>query len=256
MTKSFFEGLNMCGPVSLEFKRDDNGRYWVIEPTVGRTDFWLGLCIRAGCDLPAIEYLVSTGQGAPDNGRDYTPTIWFDSERDAFGPIKHLPLFLPGRSDARRPVFSYYSRCDIRPFLRCSRKALYRMSRSGARRLTGQQNEIQADLRVASYPSIDALPKIFLKLLEDKERDSIFLGRDWFENFSATVATGVEDVLFLCLIDSCGRAVAVLPMWRSESHFHGVKVRKLTGLSNYYTPIFDIIIDPDLTTRRLLTAIS
>jgi predicted ATP-grasp superfamily ATP-dependent carboligase len=251
LTKSFFEGLGVCGPVSLEFKRDDAGRYWVIEPTVGRTDFWIGLCISAGCDLPAIEYLRTTGRTIPGNSGDYTPTIWFDSERDAFGPIKYLPLFVPGRRDTKRPVFSYFSWSDIRPFLRCSRKALNRISRSGARRLMGLQNENHPDMRVACYPSIDTLPKTFLKLLEDKERESIFLGRDWFDNFAATVATSPEDVLFLCLMDNRDRAAAILPMWRNESRFHGVKVRKLTGLSNYYSPVFDVIVDASLTSREI-----
>ena len=43
-TLRFFAGLNLSGPVSLELKRALDGRLWVIEPTVGRTDFWLGLC--------------------------------------------------------------------------------------------------------------------------------------------------------------------------------------------------------------------
>ncbi|WP_020679656.1 GNAT family N-acetyltransferase [Marinobacterium rhizophilum] len=250
LTTTFFDGLGLCGPVSLEFKRDEAGRYWIIEPTVGRTDFWIGLCIRAGCDLPAIEYLASTGQAVPASTSDYTPTIWFDSERDAFGPIKYLGRFVPGRSDAKRPVFSFFSWRDLKPFLRCSRKALYRMSRSLVKRVMGKQEEAPPEKAVSSYPRIDVLPKGFLSLLEKKEQDSIFLGRDWFENFSATVATGVGDVFFLCLTDDCGRAVAILPMWRHKARFHGVKVWKLTGLSNYYSPIFDVVIDASLTSRE------
>ncbi|MCP8686784.1 GNAT family N-acetyltransferase [Marinobacterium sedimentorum] len=250
LTKLFFDGLGLCGPVSLEFKRDAAGRYWVIEPTVGRTDFWVGLCIRAGCDLPAIEYLSSTGQTVPVSTGDYTPTIWFDSERDAFGPVKYLPRFVSGRGKVKRPVFSFFSRRDLKPFLRCSRKAFYRMAHSLARRMVEKPNETPSEMEVSSYPRIDLLPEAFLCLLEEKEQDSIFLGRDWFDNFSATVATGAGDVFFLCLAGNDGRALAVLPMWRNEGRFHGVKVRKLTGLSNYYSPIFDVIFDPSLITRE------
>ncbi|ANG62528.1 hypothetical protein A8C75_08515 [Marinobacterium aestuarii] len=250
LTKIFFNGLGLCGPVSLEFKRDAAGRYWVIEPTVGRTDFWVGLCIRAGCDLPAIEYLRSTGQAVPVSTGNYTPTIWFDSERDAFGPVKYLPRFVPGHGKLKRPVFSFFSRRDLKPFLRSSRKALYRMSHSLARLMVEKQNAPAPEVEVSSYPRINALPDVFLRLLEEKDQDSIFLGRDWFDNFSATVATGAGDVFFLCMADNNGRAVAVLPMWRNEGRFHGVKVRKLTGLSNYYSPIYDVIIDASLTTRE------
>nr|WP_067297841.1 GNAT family N-acetyltransferase [Marinobacterium profundum] len=250
LTKAFFNGLGLCGPVSLEFKRDEAGRYWVIEPTVGRTDFWVGLCIQAGCDLPAIEYLSSTGQTVAIATGVYTPTIWFDSERDTFGPVKYLPRIVSVKGKIKRPVFSFFSRRDPKPFLRCSRKALYRISCSLAKRLVKNQNESLPGTDVSSYPRIDTLPETFLNLLEGKEQDSIFLGRDWFENFCDTVAIGAGNVFFLCLTGNDGSALAVLPMWRNEAHFHGVKVRKITGLSNYYSPIFDVIIDNNLTTRE------
>lgn len=81
LAKRFFDGLALSGPVSLELKRGPDGKEWVIEPTVGRTDFWVGLCIANGVDLPVIEYLSETGQRVePIAQRD--THIWINGERD------------------------------------------------------------------------------------------------------------------------------------------------------------------------------
>ena len=83
-TRRFFDGLQLSGPVSLELKRDTDGSLWVIEPTVGRTDFWVGLCIANGVNLPLIEYLHQVGQPvAPPVQRD--THLWFNEDRDPLG---------------------------------------------------------------------------------------------------------------------------------------------------------------------------
>lgn len=61
LAKRFFEGLGLSGPVSLELKRTEDGTFWVIEPTVGRTDFWAGLCAANGVPLAAMGYRAMTG---------------------------------------------------------------------------------------------------------------------------------------------------------------------------------------------------
>lgn len=93
----FFDGLELSGPVSLELKAGPDGRQWVIEPTVGRTDFWVGLCIADGVDLPFIEYAHQVGgyadaygdsDGEKDSDKNPTPTVqnnrtlWVNEERD------------------------------------------------------------------------------------------------------------------------------------------------------------------------------
>ena len=65
LAKRFFGGLDISGPVSLEVKSGPDGKQWVIEPTVGRTDFWVGLCIHDKVDLPLIEYETITGGSSP-----------------------------------------------------------------------------------------------------------------------------------------------------------------------------------------------
>jgi predicted ATP-grasp superfamily ATP-dependent carboligase len=77
----FFEGLELSGPVSLELKRDPGGEYWVIEPTVGRTDFWAGLCAANGVDLTLLEYAAITAQPLPAASQRKTH-VWVNGERD------------------------------------------------------------------------------------------------------------------------------------------------------------------------------
>lgn len=91
-TTRFFSGMGLSGPVSLEFKRDDQGRLWVIEPTVGRTDFWVGCCIANGVDIPYLNYLVATGQ-QPREASQTDHAIWCDTARDPMVYFKLLRQF-------------------------------------------------------------------------------------------------------------------------------------------------------------------
>lgn len=79
LTRRFFEGLEMSGFVSLEMKRDHDGRHWIIEPTVGRSDFWVGICVANGVNFPLIEVLGGPGHLVSMDGRR---RIWVNEERD------------------------------------------------------------------------------------------------------------------------------------------------------------------------------
>ncbi len=138
-TLRFFDGLALSGPVSLELKRDGQGRLWVIEPTVGRTDFWLGLCTVNGVNLPAAEYAQQTGRSrpAPSQRRE---ALWFNEERDPFGPLwlRWRSGLAPRRGLRRSHLFLHGN--DLRPataFLRrFGRHAITAIGRR-LRRLTG-----------------------------------------------------------------------------------------------------------------------
>lgn len=101
----FFQGLNLTGPVSLELKKDSNGKYWVIEPTVGRTDFWIGLCIANKVNLPAVEYLHQVGSPIQTT-QQADQAVWFNEERDPYGFfwfLTHPALHFANR----KPTFCY-----------------------------------------------------------------------------------------------------------------------------------------------------
>lgn len=123
LTERFFAGLDLSGPVSLELKRDPQGEHWVIEPTVGRTDFWAQLCIGAGFNQPLMEFQLATQQPVATPGplRD---CVWYDSERDprAFPRLawRHKSF----RPLAKRQLFCYWGYGDLRSFLRAMREMI------------------------------------------------------------------------------------------------------------------------------------
>lgn len=241
LTRLFFDGLAMSGPASLEFKRDENERYWVIEPTVGRSDFWVGLCTGAGFDLPLMEFnhaLCGDTLIVPSQTK---PTLWIDSERDPYAVFRYLNNWRPFSSQHRHRVLSYCSSNDWRPFLRESVQTTKRSFLSVLRALKRMAvKDVTFDyLRVSSYQSEDELPKDAVELLRGYGRDYPFYTPEWFAILSSTVAEHDGRVVFFCLSDG-DNTVAVLPMWIHSDSCHGLAVNKLTSLSNYYSPRFTI----------------
>lgn len=111
----FFEGLGLSGPVSLELKRDPAGNYWVIEPTVGRTDFWAGLCAANGVDLTLIEYAAMAGEPLPASAQRKTH-LWINGERDP-GALVWLLGNAPKRLATTKVRGVYIDLTDPAPFL-------------------------------------------------------------------------------------------------------------------------------------------
>ena len=114
-TCSFFSGLNLSGPVSLELKRDGRGGLWVIEPTVGRTDFWIDLCTTNGVNLPLTEYCHQAGTAAP-HALQQDAFVWFNEDRDPLGRLWFM-LQRSLRLHGRHSTYLYLHRSDPRPAL-------------------------------------------------------------------------------------------------------------------------------------------
>jgi hypothetical protein len=116
--------------VSLELKIDGHGTYWVIEPTVGRTDFWVGACIANGIDLPWIEYCdqsgIQAGRAVQQDRR-----IWFNPERDPAGPLWYAARVATGRAKPRLPTFTYAHRADSAPMWAALSRKLRRRWHAG-----------------------------------------------------------------------------------------------------------------------------
>ena len=105
-TARFFASTQISGPASLELKRDPDGSLWVIEPTVGRTDFWIQVCISNGVNLPWLEYCDQTAQPLPQ-ARQTATHVWVNTERDpkALGVVM---LGMAMRSVTRRRIVLPY----------------------------------------------------------------------------------------------------------------------------------------------------
>lgn len=124
----FFEGTGISGPASLELKRDPQGRFWVIEPTVGRTDHWLQLCISAGLNQPLLAHAIACGQPCEGHG-PLVDCVWYDTERD---PLAYARLCRDQRTLrplARRQVFPYWGHGDLRPWVCALRNLAARRAR-------------------------------------------------------------------------------------------------------------------------------
>lgn len=132
----FFEGLALSGPVSLELKQAPDGSFWVIEPTVGRTDFWVGLCIANGVNLPLIEYRSQAGLPPPEI-RQRQSYLWMNGERDPFA-LFWLALHQPALLFTRRVAPLYLDVKDMRPFLCAFSDLAYSLLSRILRKITGK----------------------------------------------------------------------------------------------------------------------
>lgn len=120
ISRRFCRGLRLSGPIAIEYKRDRQGRYWMIEPNVGRTEYCVDLLIQSGVDVPIIEYEHALGNGMtgiPGRGEP-EPRTWYDTERDPLCFLRHVASTRQLRPLGRRPIFPYYGHFDTKPLLR------------------------------------------------------------------------------------------------------------------------------------------
>ena len=128
MTTRFFAGLRLSGPVSLEMKQAEDGTHWIIEPTVGRTDFWVDLCNANGVRLPLIEYASQVCGDRSTTSYQTDRHVWINSERDP-AALPWLALNHPAVLVGRRLRGIYLSRADSKPFLAATWTMLRRLPR-------------------------------------------------------------------------------------------------------------------------------
>lgn len=126
LTRRFVHGLDLSGPVALEFKRDRVGKYWMIEPNVGRTEYCVDLAIQAGVNLPWIEYCHATGQATdPRSCLQREQRVWFDTDKDAFCYLRSFRRLYGGAQKAGAPIFPFAGTGDWAPlFVSTAQQAL------------------------------------------------------------------------------------------------------------------------------------
>lgn len=124
ITKKFFETLSFSGPVSLEIKIDKHGKPWIIEPTLGRTDYWLDCCTANGVNLPLIEHQAQTLEFCLQQTQK-NEVIWFDTESRPFSYIAFILNPNKKTSIKVRARFTYFDISDLAPFF-CGLKQLIR----------------------------------------------------------------------------------------------------------------------------------
>lgn len=116
LTRQFLAGLDLSGPVALEFKRDGRGQYWMIEPNVGRTEYCVDLAIQSGINLPWIEYCHATGGVAAADLRTFRHhCTWFDTDKDPLCYLRNRAKLYERSKAAGSPVFPFYGTADWKP---------------------------------------------------------------------------------------------------------------------------------------------
>lgn len=77
LTDAFFDAVGFFGIGSIEFKRDTRtGRFMMIEPTVGRTDFQEEIATLNGVNIPYAAYCGELGIAMPQPRRRPAPAAW------------------------------------------------------------------------------------------------------------------------------------------------------------------------------------
>jgi predicted ATP-grasp superfamily ATP-dependent carboligase len=113
-TLAYLHGLVLSGPVSVEFKRDNQGTLWLIEPNMGRTEYCVDLIIHGGLNLPLLEYYFTLG--LPCDEVAMMPVdhdiVWYDTEVEPlcfWASCLRQMSFSPWK---KRPVFPYLGHGD------------------------------------------------------------------------------------------------------------------------------------------------
>ncbi len=242
----FFDGLALSGPVSLELKRDSGGHLWVIEPTLGRTDFWVGLCVAGGCNFLQLEFQKGAGQAF--SVQRQRPAVWFDSARDAQAVFRYLHLLLPWSANRKAPSYSYWYRGDWRPFWVSMKKTTARVGRKLSRSFlrTASFPLGASGYSVRSFPDIDGIPESYQQLFPKAGEEALFLGSYWFSKMVEHVGKTAGQVSVYGIENAAGKPIALMPLWvksrKSRINTTANHDRQIvSSMTNYYSPLFDAI---------------
>jgi D-aspartate ligase len=118
LTNSFFEAVGFCGICSMEFKRDARDqKFYLIEPTVGRTDYQEEIAALNGVNIPLALYRGELGEPPPEVDDVTPPRGWYDR----FGYAKARAAGSPDRAQALLPgvkmLDAYFRIGDPMPYI-------------------------------------------------------------------------------------------------------------------------------------------
>jgi D-aspartate ligase len=127
LTNHFFDRAGFSGIGSMEYKRDSrDGRFYLVEPTVGRTDYQEEVATLNGVNIPYAAYLGETGQSAPAARFIPRPMAW----RDPIGYARARELESPESVTESLPRLrvcdAYFRIDDPRPYLALKLQAVKR----------------------------------------------------------------------------------------------------------------------------------
>jgi predicted ATP-grasp superfamily ATP-dependent carboligase len=118
LSETFFNETNYTGPVSIEFKVDNNNCYWLIEPNIGRTEFSVECAEANNVKLAQVEYLATIGNWTNTCIKQNNTRVWFDTEKDITAYIRMMYKYRSIKVKGKLPAFPYFDLKDIQPFFR------------------------------------------------------------------------------------------------------------------------------------------
>lgn len=150
-TLRLFESLRFRGFGSVEFKRDSiDGRYKIMEPTVGRENLQSGVATANGVNLAWIGYSHLSGMGSVRSEKATRPVRWINEYADlrsSFVRIRDGQLSVRDwiRSYSGKKYFALFSWLDPMPFLLTFWKAGWHQLRKIASRILFKGGKINSD---------------------------------------------------------------------------------------------------------------
>lgn len=252
LTEKFFANTSLSGPAALEFKRDDSGNYWIIEPNVGRTEYLLSCCIEDGVNLPLLQYCALTESPLPQMRQGYS-TAWYDTERNISVYLRHVIADKSLKPGGNKANFPYWYLTDPGPLLKNGAIQLGRLFRAANRRLAqfptylktliyflrggGESaQEYPPGYSLQTYCSLMELPEEALDILDSGPTGMVFGKAFWYRAFEQQVlATAKSKPLYL-VVQQNNIAVVVLPLMTVQ--VGTLKILGINSLGNYYTSLF------------------
>jgi D-aspartate ligase len=145
-TAAFFRAAGFVGMGSMEYKRDErDGRFYMIEPTVARSDFQEEVATLNGTNIALAAYRHETGGAPPPCPAAQPPRLWREPLTDRWA--RALAATAPPEADiAHVACDAYFRLADPMPWLaylgeRAAARArlLWRRLRPGAAAAPGER---------------------------------------------------------------------------------------------------------------------
>lgn len=119
LTDRFFDDVGFVGLGSMEFKRDvRDSKFYMVEPTVGRTDYQEEIATLNGVNIPFAAYCGALGRQFPPTTRVAPPRAWRDSNAYQKARAAGAPDPIMQIAPQSRVVDAYLRLDDPLPFVR------------------------------------------------------------------------------------------------------------------------------------------
>lgn len=133
-TTRFFRATGFVGMGSMEFKHDAaSGAFYLIEPTVGRTDYQEEVATLNGVNIPFAAYCAELGLAVPAFRPKSRPRVWREAATDLWSAELQHQRCGRGPLESGRRIDAWWRWNDPMPWIA---KTGARLLKAGSRRLS------------------------------------------------------------------------------------------------------------------------